>query len=98
MQAVTADPHRLTRRLLGFFVSMLSAIVDTFVFARWFRSLGDRAWAAYCAASGVAVPLLIVLSIAFMSWSGVIVALAGAVAFGWVAATAARLRAEVSRA
>lgn len=83
---------------LGFFVSMLSAIVDAFVFVRRFRSLRDRGWVAYCAASGVAVPLLIALSIAFMSWSGVIVAVAGAVAFGWVAATAARLRAEVSGA
>jgi len=83
---------------LGFFVSMLSAIIAAFVFARRFRSFGNGVWVAYCTASGVAVPILIVLGIVFLSWTGVIVALAGAVAFGWVAATVARLRAEVSMA
>ena len=77
---------------------MLSAIIAAFVFARRFGSFGNGVWVAYCTASGVAVPILIVLGIVFLSWTGVIVALAGAVAFGWVAATAAHLRAEVSRA
>ncbi len=75
---------------------MLSGIIDTFVFARRYRSSGNGSWAAYSTASGIAVPILIALSIVFMSWSGAIVALAGAVVFGWVAATAARLRSEVS--
>lgn len=80
---------------LGFFVSMLSMIVNAFVFARRFAAAGRRGWAAYCVASAVAVPAFIVLSIAFQSWAGVIVALSGAAAFGWVAAMAARLRAEL---
>ena len=80
---------------LGFFVSMLSAVVASFVFARRFLLLGNGAMAAYCAASGIAAPILIALSIAFMGWSGAILALAGAVVFGWVAAIAARLRSEV---
>jgi YCII-related domain len=44
------------------------------------------------------VAILIALTSAMTSWAGVIVALAGAVAFGWVTATSARLRSEVSRA
>jgi hypothetical protein len=85
-----ADLHAL-----GFFVSMLSAIIAAFVFARRFRFLGNGALAAYCVASGIAAPILIALSIAIMSWAGVIVALAGAVVFGWLAVTAARLRYDV---
>lgn len=81
---------------LGFFVSMLSVIVNAFVFARRFRAAGRRGWVAYCVASAVAVPAFIVLSIALQSWAGVIVALSGAAAFGWVAAMAARLRAELA--
>ena len=79
---------------LGFFVSMLSAIINCFVFARRFGALQQRGWAGYCIASGVAAPVVIVLSMLFMSWAGVIVALAGAVVFGWVSATSARLRSE----
>ena len=79
---------------VGFFVSMLSAIIDSFVFARRFGALPRRGWDSYCFASGLAAPVLIVLSILFMSWAGVIVALAGAVVFGWVSATSARLRSE----
>ncbi|HSP13124.1 MAG TPA: DUF998 domain-containing protein [Thermoanaerobaculia bacterium] len=93
--AMPMSSHALLHAL-GFFISMLSAIIDTFVFARRFWSIGNRRWAAYCAASGVAAPILIALSIVFMSWSGAIVALAGAVVFGWAAAIAARLRYEVS--
>ena len=79
---------------LGFFVSMLSAIINCFVFARRFGALQQRGWAAYCIASGVAAPVVIVMSMLFMSWAGVIVALAGAIVFGWVSATSARLRSE----
>jgi hypothetical protein len=83
---------------LGFFVSMLSAIINSFVFVRRFGALPRRGWVSYCVASGVATPVLIVLSILFMSWAGVIVAVAGAVVFGWVSATSARLRSELSQA
>ncbi len=84
-----------TLHALGFFVSMLSAIMACFVFARRFSSLKERGWVLYCVASGVAIPILIALSILMMSWAGVIVALAGAVVFGWVSATAAVLRLEI---
>ncbi len=83
---------------LGFFISMLSAIADSFVFVRRFGALPARGWAGYSVATGVAAPVLIVLSILFVGWSGVIVALAGAVVFGWVSAISARLRSEDSQA
>ncbi len=84
-----ADLHAV-----GFFLSMLSLIINCFVFTSKFGSLGQRGWMAYSIASAVATIALIALTNVFMSWAGVIVALAGAVAFGWVSATAARLRAE----
>ena len=95
--AVSMSGHA-SLHAVGFFVSMLSAIIDSFVFARRFGALQRRGWARYCVVSGVAAPVLIVSSILFMSWAGVIVAVAGAVVFGWVSATSARLRAENSPA
>ena len=79
---------------LGFFISMLSAIVNAFVFVRRFGRTSKRGWVTYCIISGVAAPVCIVLSILFQSWAGVIVAIAGAVVFGLVTAISARLRAE----
>ncbi len=87
-----------TLHAVGFFVSMLSLIVNCFVFVRRFGSVGQRGWLTYSVISGVAVPVLIALTNAMMSWAGVIVALAGAVAFAWVTATSARLRSELARA
>ena len=89
--ATTMSAHA-SLHALGFFISMLSAIIDCFVFVRRFGSVGQRGWRTYSLISGIGVPVLIVLSIFFMSWSGAIVALAGAGAFGWVTATAAHLR------
>ncbi len=78
---------------VGFFISMLSLIVNCFVFVRRFASTGQRGWLVYSVVSAVATIALIALTNVFLSWAGVIVALAGAVAFGWVSAVAARLRA-----
>lgn len=86
-----------TLHAIGFFISMLSMIIDSFVFVRRFRAIRQRGWAIYCIASGVAVPVLIVLTIAMVSWAGVIVAFAGAVAFGWVSVLAVRLKAELAQ-
>jgi hypothetical protein len=81
----------------GFFVSMLSAIAGSIIFARRFAALKERGWVGYCIASAIAAPVFIVLTNVLMSWAGVIVALAGAVVFGWATAIAARLRSELSR-
>ena len=82
-----------TLHAVGFFLSMLSLIVNCFVFVRRFGSTGQRGWLVYSVVSAVATVVLIGLTNVLMSWAGVIVALAGAVAFGWVSAVAARLRA-----
>ncbi|HUI70053.1 MAG TPA: DUF998 domain-containing protein [Spirochaetia bacterium] len=79
---------------LGFFLSMLSLIANCFVFVRRFGSTGQRGWLAYSLVSAIATVLLIAITNLFMSWAGLIVALAGAVAFGWVTATASKLRSE----
>jgi hypothetical protein len=84
-----ADLHAL-----GSFLSMLSLIVNCFVFVRRFGSLGQWGWVAYSVISATATVALIALTNVFMSWAGIIVALAGAVAFGWVTATAALLRSQ----
>jgi hypothetical protein len=84
-----ADLHAL-----GFFLSMLSLIVNCFVFFRRFGSLGQRGWVAYSAISAATTVALVALTNVFMSWAGIIVALAGAVAFGWVTTTAARLKSQ----
>jgi hypothetical protein len=81
-----------TLHAVGFFLSMLSLIVNCFVFVRRFGSTGQRGWLVYSVVSAVATVALIALPNVFMSWAGVIVALAGAVAFGWVSAVAAGLR------
>lgn len=83
-----------TLHAVGFFVSMLSLIVNCFVFVRRFASTGQRGWLAYSVVSAIATIALIALTNLFMSWAGAIVALAGAVAFAWVSAVAALLRSE----
>ncbi len=85
-----------TLHAVGFFISILSMIIDSFVFVRRFRVMQQRGWTIYCAVSGIAVPILVALSGAMMNWAGVIVAFAGAVAFGWVSVLALRLMAELA--
>jgi hypothetical protein len=79
-----------------FYTAFLSLIVACFVFVRRFTSQRRRGWGIYCAATGVVSPLLIVLGTSITSWAGVLFAIAGAVAFGWVSVMAARLIAELS--
>ncbi len=81
---------------LGFFVSMLSLIVNCFVLARRFGSLGQRGWQVYSVVSAPLIVILIALTSVLMNIAGIIVALAGAVAFGWLTAVAARLRSQVA--
>lgn len=80
---------------LGFFLSLVSTIAGVIVFARRFKALGETGWVAYLVATALLGPILIATSVVFMSWGGVIVALAGAVMFGWVAAVAGRLRVTI---
>ena len=81
---------------IAFYTAFLALIVDCFVFVRRFMSQGRRGWGIYCAATGVVSPLLIVLGTSITSLAGVLFAIAGVFAFGWVSVMAARLIAELS--
>jgi Protein of unknown function (DUF998) len=75
-------------------LSLLSLIVACFVFVRRFAARSRRGWAAYSAATGVA--LLGILAWPSRDSASVQLAIAVAVGFGWAAAVAAHLLAEVS--
>lgn len=82
-----------TIHMVGFSVAFLGVVAACFVFARYFAG-SSRRWVVYCILTGVITPILIVLGSSVQSWVGVIFAVAGGIAFGWVSAVAARLRAE----
>jgi hypothetical protein len=70
-------------------------VAACFVLRRRFASVGLTGWAWYCVATGAVTPVLVVAGSSIKSWVGVIFAIAGVVAFGWVSAVAARLRAGI---
>jgi hypothetical protein len=80
---------------IAFYTAFLSLIVACFVLVRRFTSQGQRGWGIYCAATGVVSPLFIVLGTSITSWAGVLFAIAGVFAFGWVSVIAARLMTEL---
>ncbi len=90
----TMSGHALVHTI-AFFVAFLSLIVASFVFVRRFLSLGQRRWAIYCATTGVLAPILIAVGSSNPNLVGLIIAIAGAIAFGWVSALAARLMIEL---
>lgn len=78
---------------LGFFVSMLSLIASSFVFARRFAADGQRAWAALVAACGVATPAFVIASIVLAPRGGTALVGVLLVVACWTAVVSARLRA-----
>ncbi len=80
---------------VSFMAAMVAMIAASFVFSRRFASLGHRGWAAYCGASGIVCPLLVVAGMSTPSWVGVIIACAAGVMFGFLTVLAARLQSEV---
>jgi Protein of unknown function (DUF998) len=79
---------------LGSVLSFVSLIAACFVVARRFAAIGQRGWAAYCLANGVAI-------LGIMAWPdkdtvSVQLAVAVVLGLGWVAALAARLLTELS--
>ena len=76
---------------LGFFLCLLATIIGVIVFARRFSVQGRRGWVTYLVATAVAGPVLIALSAMYQNVGGIIVAVAGAVMFGWVAVVPLRL-------
>jgi hypothetical membrane protein len=80
---------------LAFSVSFLSLIVACFVFVRAFLSRGQPGWAIYSAASAILAPAFIVWGMSNLNMLGVMIAIAGAFAFGWVSAIAAHFVSEL---
>lgn len=83
---------------LAFFVAFIGLIAACFVFARRFIGLGQRLWAVYCAATGVAAPALIAFATTGAFAPGVTLAAMGVVTSAWVAAIAVQLLSEQGRA
>lgn len=80
----------------AFFTAFICLVAACFIFARRFAAQGDRGWMSYCIATGIIAPLLIVAGTGINSWIGVIMAVAGLAAFGWVSVLSVRLRSEAS--
>jgi len=80
----------------AFFTAFICLVASCVIFARRFAAQGERGWGVYCIATASIAPLLILLGMNLNNWIGVIMGVAGLVAFGWVSALTARLRAEAS--
>lgn len=80
--------------MVGFFLAFPSLIAACFVFTRRFLASGQKGWAIYCAATGIAVPVMTIASALAPAWAGVIVAAAGLALFAWLAAIAAKILAR----
>ena len=80
---------------VGFLIVVLSLIVSCFVFSRAFRSRGQRGWANYSAATGIAAPVLIAVGIATNTI--LLFTAMAVITFGWVSAVSAKFRANDSR-
>ncbi|MNI69237.1 hypothetical protein D3C73_1249740 [compost metagenome] len=81
---------------MAFFIAFICLIAANIVFARRFADQGEHSWRAYCIATAIIAPVLIMLGMGVSSWIGVIMACAGIVVFGWVSALAAKLRFETA--
>ncbi len=75
----------------GFFLAFLSLIAACFVFMRRFILQKETGWAAYSGASGVLAPVFIVLGMMNPGLVGLLIAIAGAIGFGWFSVVAAHL-------
>jgi Protein of unknown function (DUF998) len=78
---------------VAFFVAFVGLIAACFVFARRFAGIGERGWAAYCAATGAAAVVLIAIAFTGVI-AGVVLALMGLVTSAWIAVLAVRLLSE----
>lgn len=81
--------------MVGGTAAFLAVIADCFVLARLLSARARRRWVVYCVASAIGTAALFAMSMSILSLSGILLACAGVVAFGWVSAVAARLRAGV---
>ena len=82
---------------LGFFVSVLSLIIASFIFARRFTTLQAHGWAAYCIGTGVAAPAFLILGIVLTARASAGLPLfgVGVVTSAWISVIAMRLLKEL---
>jgi hypothetical membrane protein len=76
---------------VAFLVAFTSLIAASFVFVRRFAH-GEWRWAAYCAATGTAVPALIGVGMTSPDRAGIAFFVAALIGWGWLAAVTARLQ------
>ena len=73
-------------------------IATCLVMARKFADEGRRGWMAYCLASGIVAPIMLVMAMTHRDWVGVLLASMVAVAFGCVSVVAGLLQVETYNA
>jgi hypothetical protein len=88
-----ADLHNV-----AFLVAFTGLVAACFVFTRRFASLGERGWVIYCAATGLAAPVLIAGAFTAVVASGAALALLATVTSAWIAAISMRLLNEAQAA
>jgi hypothetical protein len=83
---------------IGFFTAFLSVIPACFVFARRFAERKRWGWTAYCSASGLLAPALIVAGSNNLEIAGVLFFVAGIVVCAWLVAMSFFILAETHSA
>jgi hypothetical protein len=103
-EGISADPSwHATAHNFAPVIAVNAAILACFVFVRRFTGLRRWGWAAYCAATGVAVPLIVMWPAPVDRYGvpeGLSIRLAVGVglAFVWAASIAIQLRSELAKA
>jgi len=80
---------------VAFAAGIGSLLAAFFVFARWFAARGERGWARYCVATGVAFVALSAVGMAGSDYRLVTVAIL--IGFGWAAIITTRLITQLPR-
>ena len=74
---------------IGFVLVVFPLIAACFVVSRWFRARGSSAWRAYCIATGVVCPVLLVASVATTHILGLTIM--SMILFNWLSLLSLRL-------
>ncbi|MCM3746425.1 DUF998 domain-containing protein [Paenibacillus pasadenensis] len=80
----------------AFFTSFICLVAACLMYARSFAVRRNRAWMSYCIATGTLSPALIAAGASMSNGIGVVMAIAGMLAFGWVSALSLRLMPKLS--
>ncbi|GIP39312.1 hypothetical protein J31TS4_25920 [Paenibacillus sp. J31TS4] len=82
--------------MAAFCLAFFSLVAASLVLARRFAAQGERGWSRYCIGSGLAAMVLILAGMGMGTWVGVLMGIAGLIAFGWVSLLAGRLSRDYS--